>query len=141
MYFMLGSTGRRPVIISSNITPYENTSDFSVSLPLEAYSGAKYLHLSMTPCNVNSLLSYHYLEKKVVLSSGLDHRPLINAVSKCGLDITLKIVILILDVIFDSDENNLRTIFVFFYFRFSLKRLKKLEHTLQELNLLNYQFT
>lgn len=114
MYFMLGSTGRRPVIISSNITPYENTSDFSVSLPLEAYSGAKYLHLSMTPCNVNSLLSYHYLEKKVVLSSGLDHRPLINAVSKCGLVITLKIVILILDVIFDSDENNLRTIFVFF---------------------------
>lgn len=28
------------------MTPYENTSDFSVSLPLDAYSGAKYLDRS-----------------------------------------------------------------------------------------------
>lgn len=37
------STGRRPVINSKSTTPKENTSDFSVSFPLEAYSGAKYL--------------------------------------------------------------------------------------------------
>lgn len=40
-----GSTGRRPVISSKSITPNEKTSDFSVSLPLDAYSGAKYLYL------------------------------------------------------------------------------------------------
>lgn len=39
----VGSIGRRPVISSNSITPKENTSDFSVNLPLEAYSGAKYL--------------------------------------------------------------------------------------------------
>ena len=39
------STGRFPVISSSNMTPYEKTSDFSVNLPLEAYSGARYLHM------------------------------------------------------------------------------------------------
>ena len=44
MYVILGSTGRRPVITSSNMTPNEKTSDFSVSFPLEAYSGAKYLY-------------------------------------------------------------------------------------------------
>lgn len=39
-----GSTGRRPVINSKSMTPYEKTSDFSDNLPLDAYSGAKYLH-------------------------------------------------------------------------------------------------
>lgn len=37
------STGLRPVINSRSTTPKENTSDFSVSFPLDAYSGAKYL--------------------------------------------------------------------------------------------------
>lgn len=37
------STGRRPVMSSRSITPYEKTSDLSVSFPLDAYSGAKYL--------------------------------------------------------------------------------------------------
>lgn len=37
------SIGRRPVINSKSTTPKEKTSDFSVSFPLEAYSGAKYL--------------------------------------------------------------------------------------------------
>lgn len=35
------STGRRPVISSRSTTPIEKTSDFSVSFPEEAYSGAK----------------------------------------------------------------------------------------------------
>lgn len=39
-----GSTGFFPVMSSKSMTPYEKTSDFSVSLPLDAYSGAKYLH-------------------------------------------------------------------------------------------------
>lgn len=39
------STGLLPVISSKSMTPNEKTSDFSVSLPLDAYSGAKYLHL------------------------------------------------------------------------------------------------
>jgi len=38
------STGFRPVISSKSTTPKEYTSDFSVNLPLEAYSGATYLH-------------------------------------------------------------------------------------------------
>ena len=37
------STGRRPVMSSRSITPKEKTSDLSVSFPLDAYSGAKYL--------------------------------------------------------------------------------------------------
>jgi hypothetical protein len=43
IYVWVESTGRRPVISSRSITPKENTSDFSVSLPEDAYSGAKYL--------------------------------------------------------------------------------------------------
>lgn len=39
-----GSTGRRPVINSKSMTPNEKTSDLSDNFPLEAYSGAKYLH-------------------------------------------------------------------------------------------------
>lgn len=39
------STGLLPVISSKSMTPNEKTSDFSLSLPLDAYSGAKYLHL------------------------------------------------------------------------------------------------
>lgn len=39
-----GSTGRLPVMSSRSTTPNEYTSDFSVSLPLIAYSGARYLH-------------------------------------------------------------------------------------------------
>lgn len=46
MYAFVVSTGRLPVMSSSSITPYEKTSDFSVSLPLDAYSGAKYLHIT-----------------------------------------------------------------------------------------------
>lgn len=38
------STGFRPVISSKSTTPNENTSDFSVNLPLYAYSGAIYLN-------------------------------------------------------------------------------------------------
>jgi hypothetical protein len=38
------STGFRPVMSSRSTTPKENTSDFSVSFPVEAYSGAKYLY-------------------------------------------------------------------------------------------------
>lgn len=45
----LGSTGRRPVINSNSMTPKEKTSDLSVSLPLDAYSGAKYLHCQGKP--------------------------------------------------------------------------------------------
>jgi hypothetical protein len=37
------SIGRRQVISSRSMTPKENTSDFSVSLPNAAYSGAIYL--------------------------------------------------------------------------------------------------
>jgi len=37
------STGFLPVISSKSTTPKEYTSDFSVNLPLEAYSGATYL--------------------------------------------------------------------------------------------------
>ena len=37
---LVSSTGLRPVIISRSTTPKENTSDFSVNLPLDAYSGA-----------------------------------------------------------------------------------------------------
>ena len=37
------STGFRPVMSSSSTTPKENTSDFSVSFPVDAYSGARYL--------------------------------------------------------------------------------------------------
>lgn len=36
------STGFRPVMSSSSTTPKENTSDRSVSFPLDAYSGARY---------------------------------------------------------------------------------------------------
>jgi len=43
---LLGSTGFFAVMSSNSITPYENTSDFSVSLPLDAYSGAKYLQVT-----------------------------------------------------------------------------------------------
>lgn len=39
-----GSTGRFPVMSSKSMTPNEKTSDFSDSFPLDAYSGAKYLH-------------------------------------------------------------------------------------------------
>jgi hypothetical protein len=38
------STGFRPVISSKRTTPKENTSDLSVNLPLDAYSGARYLN-------------------------------------------------------------------------------------------------
>lgn len=37
--------GGRPVISSRSTTPYEYTSDFSVTLPLDAYSGARYLYM------------------------------------------------------------------------------------------------
>ncbi|KAL0905739.1 hypothetical protein M5K25_024177 [Dendrobium thyrsiflorum] len=37
------STGFLPVMSSKRTTPKEKTSDFSVSLPVDAYSGAKYL--------------------------------------------------------------------------------------------------
>lgn len=37
-------TGFLPVISSRSTTPNENTSDLSVSFPLDAYSGAKYLN-------------------------------------------------------------------------------------------------
>ncbi|KAH0464150.1 hypothetical protein IEQ34_006936 [Dendrobium chrysotoxum] len=40
------STGLFPVISSRSITPNEKTSDFSVSLPLDAYSGARYLNIT-----------------------------------------------------------------------------------------------
>lgn len=40
---ILQSTGLFPVINSKSMTPNEKTSDFSVSFPLDAYSGAKYL--------------------------------------------------------------------------------------------------
>jgi hypothetical protein len=43
IYVWVVSTGRRPVISSRSMTPKENTSDFSVSLPEDAYSGARYL--------------------------------------------------------------------------------------------------
>jgi len=43
----LASTGLRPVISSRSTTPNENTSDLSVSFPLDAYSGAKYLKTIM----------------------------------------------------------------------------------------------
>uniref|UniRef100_A0A452XHT1 Uncharacterized protein n=1 Tax=Aegilops tauschii subsp. strangulata TaxID=200361 RepID=A0A452XHT1_AEGTS len=42
------STGFRPVISSKSTTPKENTSDFSVSLPLDAYSGAMYPNVPIT---------------------------------------------------------------------------------------------
>lgn len=38
-----GSTGLLPVMSSKSITPNEKTSDFSVNLPVDAYSGLKYL--------------------------------------------------------------------------------------------------
>lgn len=38
------STGFLPVISSRSTTPKEYTSDFSVSLPVDAYSGAMYLN-------------------------------------------------------------------------------------------------
>jgi hypothetical protein len=37
------------------MTPKEKTSDLSVSLPLEAYSGARYLHTQQ--CDVSALLA------------------------------------------------------------------------------------
>lgn len=42
------STGFCPVISSKSTTPKEKTSDFSVNLPLDAYSGAKYLKVQVT---------------------------------------------------------------------------------------------
>ena len=42
------STGFRPVISSRSTTPNENTSDLSVSFPLDAYSGAIYLLSDVT---------------------------------------------------------------------------------------------
>jgi hypothetical protein len=39
------STGLLPVTSSNNSTPNEYTSDLSVSFPLDAYSGAKYLNI------------------------------------------------------------------------------------------------
>lgn len=44
---LLMSIGRLPVISSKSMIPYEYTSDFSVSFPLDAYSGAKYLYLML----------------------------------------------------------------------------------------------
>lgn len=41
MYVSVEATGRFPVINSRSMTPKENTSDLSVSFPLEAYSGAR----------------------------------------------------------------------------------------------------
>lgn len=43
MSLLVVSRGLLPVMSSNSMTPNENTSDFSVSLPLDAYSGAKYL--------------------------------------------------------------------------------------------------
>lgn len=43
MSLLVVSKGLLPVISSNNITPNENTSDFSDNFPLDAYSGAKYL--------------------------------------------------------------------------------------------------
>jgi len=37
------STGFLPVMSSKSMTPKEYTSDFSVNLPLDTYSGATYL--------------------------------------------------------------------------------------------------
>lgn len=54
------STGLRPVISSKSMTPNEYTSDFSVSLPDEAYSGAKYLQARVVKVwNIN-VLSIEY---------------------------------------------------------------------------------
>nr|GLL19226.1 hypothetical protein BHE74_00005470 [Ipomoea trifida] len=39
---LVESRGRCPVMISKSMTPNEKTSDFSVSFPLDAYSGAKF---------------------------------------------------------------------------------------------------
>lgn len=39
------STGFLPVMSSRSTTPKEKTSDFSVSFPVDAYSGAKYLYV------------------------------------------------------------------------------------------------
>ena len=36
---------------SRSMTPKENTSDLSVSLPLDAYSGARYLHAREQPAS------------------------------------------------------------------------------------------
>jgi hypothetical protein len=50
------STGFLPVMSSKRTTPKENTSDFSVNLPLDAYSGAMYLNknqISEKYANVN----------------------------------------------------------------------------------------
>lgn len=44
MYLPEISRGRRPVMSSKSMTPNEKTSDLSVSFPLDAYSGAIYLH-------------------------------------------------------------------------------------------------
>lgn len=44
MKTLLVSTGRLPLINSRSMTPNEKTSDLSVSLPVEAYSGARYLY-------------------------------------------------------------------------------------------------
>lgn len=53
MILLDGSTGRRPVISSKSMTPNEKTSDFSVSFPLDAYSGAKYLKISINMISAN----------------------------------------------------------------------------------------
>lgn len=49
------STGFLPVISSKSTTPNENTSDFSVNLPLDAYSGAKYLKEGMHIKSMNTM--------------------------------------------------------------------------------------
>lgn len=48
------STGFRPVMSSRRTTPKENTSDFSVSFPVDAYSGAKYLYIIQQKCRINT---------------------------------------------------------------------------------------
>lgn len=59
---MLLSTGRFPVISSNNMTPNENTSDFSVNFPLDAYSGARYLQMNVQRKQIDQSTNVMFLE-------------------------------------------------------------------------------
>lgn len=50
--------GGRPVMSSRSTIPYEYTSDFSVTLPHDAYSGAKYLKAKQGRFNEGISISY-----------------------------------------------------------------------------------
>jgi hypothetical protein len=54
------STGFLPVMSSKRTTPKENTSDFSVNLPLDAYSGAMYLNKNILAENKQMLTVIMY---------------------------------------------------------------------------------